>query len=155
MQTIQRLITTNWLALLVNVIAHFALGMGWYGVFAAQWMEGIAARERGFDPQAAPPAIYLTSIVSVLLGTLFVAWLMDTAGERGLSAGLKYGLIVWIGIAAPLLLMHYAFAGNPLNLVVIDSGYELLGLTITGAIVGALGLRTRPAGAPVRVPAAA
>ena len=155
MQTIQRLITTNWLALLVNVIAHFALGMGWYGVFSAQWLEGIAAQARGFDPAAAPPAIYLTSIVSVLCGTLFVAWLMELAGERGLSAGLKYGFGVWLGIAAPLLLMHYAFAGNPLGLVLIDAGYELVGLVATGAIVGALGLRTRPAGGVVPAPAAA
>ena len=155
MQTVQRLLTTNWLALLVNVIAHFALGMGWYGAFAAPWMEGIAAKERGFDPQAAPPAIYLTSIVAVLFGTLFIAHLMELAGERGVAAGVKYGLVVWLGIAAPLLLMHYAFAGNPMSLVLIDGGYELLGLAITGAIVGALGLRTRTAGAAMPAPATA
>lgn len=141
--------------MLVNVIAHFALGMGWYGAFATPWMEGIAAKERGFDPQAAPPVIYLTSVVAMLLGTLFIAWLMDLAGERGITAGVKYGLAVWIGIAAPLLLMHYAFAGNPFSLTVIDGGYELLELAITGAIVGALGLRTRPAGRTIPVPAAA
>src|SRR5688500_18895706 len=112
MQTVQRLITTNWLALLVNVIAHFAIGMGWYGVFATQWTEAIDAQARGFDPAAALPAIYLTSIVAVLCGTLFVAWLMERAGERGIGAGVKYGLVVWLGIAAPLLLMHYSFAGN-------------------------------------------
>ena len=155
MQTVQRLVTTNWLALLVNVIAHFALGMAWYGVFAAQWMEGIAAKERGFDPQAAPPVIYLTSIVTVLCGTLFVARLIELSGERGIGAGVKYGLAVWLGIAAPLLLMHYAFAGNPASLVLIDAGYELVGLIVTGAIVGALGLRTRPSGAAMPAPAAA
>ena len=155
MQTVQRLITTNWLALLVNVIAHFAIGMGWYGALSVQWMEGIAAKERGFDPQAAPPTIYLTSIVAVLFGTLFVAWLMERSGERGIGAGVRYGAIVWLGIAAPLLFMHYAFAGNSMNLVLIDGGYELLGLAITGAIVGALGLRTRTAGGAVPSPATA
>ena len=155
MQTIQRLLTTNWLALLANVVAHFALGMGWYGVFATPWMEGIAAKERGFDPQTAPPVIYLTSVVAVLFGTLFIARLMGLAGERGVGAGVKWGLVVWVGIAAPLLLMHYSFAGNPSSLILIDAGYELLQLAITGAVVGALGLRTRTAGAPMAVPAAA
>ena len=155
MQTVQRLVTTNWLALLVNVIAHFALGMAWYGVFAAQWLEGIAAKERGFDPAAAPPIIYLTSVIAVLCGTLFVAWLMESTGARGVGAGVKYGLVVWLGVAAPLLLMHYAFAGNPASLVLIDAGYELVGLVVTGAIVGALGLRTRAAGAAMPAPAAA
>jgi len=155
MQTVQRLLTTNWLALLANVVAHFALGMGWYGVFATPWMEGIAAKERGFDPQAAPPIIYLTSVVAVLLGTLFVAWLMESGGARGVGAGVRYGFVVWLGVAAPLLLMHYAFAGNSMNLVLIDAGYELVGLAATGAIVGALGLRTRPAGGAVPAPAAA
>ena len=51
--------------------------------------------------------------------------------------------------------MHYAFAGNPISLTVIDGGYELLELAITGAIVGALGLRTRPAGSVIPAPAAA
>ena len=155
MQTIQRLITTNWLALLVNVIAHFALGMGWYGVFTTQWTEAIDAQKRGFDPATAPPVIYLTSVVAVLCGTLFIAWLMELADARGIGAGVKYGLVVWFGIAAPMLLMHYAFAGNSTNLILIDGGYELLGLTITGAIVGALGLRTRTAGAAMPAPATA
>jgi hypothetical protein len=155
MQTVQRLITTNWLALLVNVIAHFALGMAWYGVLSVQWTEAIAARERNFDPQAVPPTVYLTSIVAVLFGTLFVARLMELAGERGAGAGIKYGALVWLGIAAPLLLMHYSFAGNSTSLVLIDTGYELIGLVVTGAIVGVLGLRTRPAGSTVPVPAAA
>ena len=68
---------------------------------------------------------------------------------------MKYGLLVWLGIAAPLLLMRYAFAGNPTSLVLIDVCYELVGLAATGAIVGALGLRTRPAGGVVPAPAAA
>ncbi|HET7768044.1 MAG TPA: DUF1761 domain-containing protein [Chloroflexota bacterium] len=113
------------------------------------------AQARGFVPEQAPPTIYLTSIVAVLCGTLFVAWLMERAGERGVGAGVKYGAIVWLGIAAPLLLMHYSFAGNPSSLVLIDVGYELVGLVVTGAIVGALGLRTRAAGSPAPAPAAA
>ena len=80
---------------------------------------------------------------------------MGRAGERGVGAGVKYGAIVWLGIAAPLLLMHYSFAGNPSSLVLIDIGYELVGLVVTGAIVGALGLRTRAAGSPAPAPAAA
>ena len=155
MQTIQRLIVSNWLALVVNLVAHFALGMAWYGVFATQWLDAIDATKRGFDPQAAPPAIYLTSVVAVLLGTLFVAALMDRAGDRTVAGGVRWALLLWVGIVLPALLMHYAFAGNPLSLVVIDGGFELVGLALTGVVLGALGFRTRGATRAVVAPAAA
>jgi hypothetical protein len=155
MQTVQRLIASTWLAILANVVAHFALGMGWYGVFSAQWLEAIDATKRGFDPTTAPPIIYLTSIVSVVLGSLFVAGLMDRAGERNLSGGVKWSLLLWAGVALPMLLMHYAFAGNPLSLVLIDGGYELVGLALTGIVLGALGFRTRGVARTAVSPAAA
>lgn len=141
----QRLIVSNWLAIVVNIVVHFALGMAWYGALAAPWLDGIAAQARGFDPQAAPPAIYLTSMVSVLLSSLFVAKLMDLADERTIAGGVKWGLTLGAAIGLPLLLMHYAFAGNPLSLVLIDGGYELLSLVLTGIVLGALGFRGRVA----------
>jgi hypothetical protein len=154
--SVQRLITTNWLAVAVSVVLHFILGSAWYGVLANQWLEAVAARERGFDPQAASPAIYLTSIVSVVLATLFVAKLMDLSGERTVAGGVKWSLVLAATIGLPLLLMHYAFAGYSPALLAIDGGYELFSLVLTGVVTGALGFRGRAAvGAARLAPSAA
>lgn len=150
-----RLITSNWLALLVNVIAHFALGMAWYGAFAAQWLEGIAARERGFDPQAAPPVIYLTSVIAVALSTLVVARLVESSGDRSIMSGVKWALILGAAIAVPTLLMHYSFAGHGIGLTLIDGGYQLASLVLTGIVVGALGFRGTSVSRPAMAASAA
>ena len=151
----QRLITTNWLAIVVNLIAHFALGMAWYGALATPWMEAIEAKTRGFDPQTAPPIIYLTTVIVVPLATLFIAKLMELANERSIADGVKWGLLLWALVILPMLLMHYAFAGNSLLLTAIDGGFELASLTLTGVTLGALGFRTRGVLAARSVPATA
>lgn len=153
----QRLITTNWIAIAANIVVHFILGAAWYGALADPWLLAVAAKERGFDPQAASPLIYLTSVVAVVLSTLLIAKLMDVTGERSIGGGVKWSLALAATIALPMLLMHYAFAGNSPTLLLIDGGFDAVSLVLTGIVVGALGFRGRPVArsASMAAPAAA
>jgi hypothetical protein len=150
---IQRLIVSNWLALVASFIAHFALGMAWYGVFATPWMASIG---KTMDQLASvPQSVYGLTVLTTIAITLGIAKVMDLAGERGVAAGVKWALFLWVFISLPFPLLHYAFAGSPPSLLLIDGGYELAGAVLTGVCVGLFGFRTSLVRRPVVAPAVA
>ena len=152
--SLQRLIAVNWRALVASLIAHFALGMAWYGVFANPWMDAIG---KNMDQLSAtvPQTVYVIPVITTIALTLFVAKLMDLARERGVAAGLKWALLLWACVTLPFAALHYAFAGNPPSLLLIDAGNELAGSILTGLILGTLGFHTSPATRRAASPAAA
>lgn len=154
MQTIQRLIATNWIALVANIVAHFALGMAWYGGLGGPWMTAIGKTMDQLNAEV-PQTVYVIPVIVVILLTLFTAKLMDLAGERSVSGGVKWSLITTACVSLPILLLHYSFAGASPTLFLIDGGQEVVSALITGVVLGALGFRTRTATAPRPVPAAA
>ena len=144
--SLQRLVVANWLALVVSLIAHFVLGMIWYSIFANPWMDAIG---KNMDQLSGiHQTVYIIPVITCITLTLFVAKLMDLANERGLTAGLKWALLLWLFVTLPFAALHYAFAGNPPSLLLIDGGNELAGSILTGLILGTLGFRTRTATAP-------
>ena len=152
--SLQRLIVSNWLALVVSLIAHFVLGMIWYSALATPWMDAIG---KNMDQLSAgvPQAVYIIPVITTIALTLFVAKLMDLAQERGVAAGLKWALLVWACVTLPFAALHYAFAGNSPTLLLIDAGNELAGAILTGLILGTLGFRTSPTTRGATLPAAA
>ena len=154
MQTVQRLLSATWLALVVNVVAHFALGMAWYGGLGGPWMDAIGKTMDQLNKDV-PQTVYAIPVITVILVTLFTAALMDLSGERTVAGGLKWALLTTVCAVVPVLALHYSFAGASPMLLAIDGAYELVSAVITGVALGALGFRARAATAPRPIPAAA
>jgi hypothetical protein len=150
----QRLITTNWLAIVASIVVHFILGMAWYGSLGGPWMASIGKSMDQLNATV-PQTVYvlpLFTATAILLGTALV---MDLAGERTIAGGVKWAAVLWLCFQLPYGLLHNAFGGFDPTLTVIDAGYELAGALLNGVILGVLGFRGRAVARQASAPAAA
>jgi hypothetical protein len=127
----------NYLAVIAAAVASFALGAGWYGVFAKPWME-----ETGMTPEmasgrgAAAVRGYMTAGVSWVIAALALSMLIQLTGADGMVDGLWLGLIAGVGLVAASQAPHFSFEVKSLRLFLIDEGYPVTALAVAGIILG-------------------
>jgi|SRR5688572_18267825 len=129
----------NYTAVIVCVIMLHALGFLWYSpvLFAEPWMEMVGWTEEKM--QASPPsaAIWVVNFLTSALSVYVLAWLLTrlnvTNGLRGAGVGL--GLAIAFNFMP--VLNSSLFAGDPTGLVWITAGFTVVGMTISGFILGA------------------
>ena len=72
-----------------------------------------------------------------IVAAFVVANILHASGLDGVMAGVHFGLLCGIGIAASMMGVNYLFQRRSVKLYLIDAGHIVLGLAIVGAIVGA------------------
>jgi Protein of unknown function (DUF1761) len=131
---------TNYLAVVVAAIAYWILGAIWFGfLFGKSWLQ----LERISDEQLAAmkgAATAVPYVISFVLGLVIAfvlaqlcAWRNATTAARGASLG----VLLWLGIVAPVTYTTNMYEMRPANLFLINEGYVLVGLLLMGAILGA------------------
>ena len=80
------------------------------------------------------PMLFGGMIVLVIISTIAMALLIGTGD---IEAGLAIGAIVGFGIAAARVLPQYMFAQEPNRLALMQAINLGIGITLTGAIIGA------------------
>lgn len=128
----------NHLAILVCTILFFALGFMWYGaLFGERWMAMVNIDMEA--AQANPPGagVWITNIISCVVPLYLLAWLFTkldvTSGVRGAAIGF---IIIFCFHHLPTMVSNM-FAQAPYGLAWITGGYELVGMSISGFILGA------------------
>jgi len=125
----------------VNVLAaaaaSYAFGAIWYGVTAKPWMAAadIEVDENGKPVNASNPVPYIVSLVAAIavagmMRHIFVRAGIDTVAE-GVTAGFGLGLF----LVTPWIATNYTFSSRPLNLLLIDGAYAVVGCTIMGIVL--------------------
>jgi hypothetical protein len=61
------------------------------------------------------------------------------AGDVTLVGGALIGLLLWVGMAVPVISNTFLFEGRKMVNHVISSGYYLITLVVMGGIIGAWG----------------
>jgi Protein of unknown function (DUF1761) len=79
------------------------------------------------------PMMAAAALTAVLLAVLISALGLDTAVAGGLFA-----LVLAVVFRAGGHLIHNGFAGRPSAVTLIDSGHDVLAMTVAGAIIGAM-----------------
>jgi hypothetical protein len=94
--------------------------------------------ERRKGPGAVLPFVY------ALVANVIIAWvlggLLGHLGQVTLRNGALSGLFCWGGFVFPTMLVNNRFAMRSPKLLIIDGGYWLVVLVLSGAIIGALGV---------------
>jgi hypothetical protein len=133
----------NYLAVLVAAVASWLAGAVWYMALAKPWMAAIGItpeqiHERRKGPGAVLPFVY------ALVANVIIAWvlggLLGHLGQVTLRNGALSGLFCWGGFVFPTMLVNNRFAMRSPKLLIIDGGYWLVVLVLSGAIIGALGV---------------
>ena len=128
---------TNYGAIVVSAVAYWMLGALWYGVlFGQRWMvlEGITMEQS----RSANPALpYVISFALDLLIAFVLAQLCSWRNANTAARGAAVGVLLWIGIVAPIVGTTYMYEMRPKELFAINAFYPLVGLCLMGVILGA------------------
>src|SRR6185503_19308063 len=127
----------NHVAIVVSVILHQILGFLWYS--PAPWVNTrLEALGRPLtEASAVDPVALALDIVGWFLASYVIAWLVKKTGADTAAKGALLGLVLWLGLAVPTLVPHYAFAGVKPVVTVIDLANVLVACVMTGAILAA------------------
>jgi hypothetical protein len=129
----------HWLPILVAALAAFLIGALWYSplLFAKAW-----ARAHGYTPekltamQARAGRAYAGSFVAFLVMAWVLHLMLAHLGADSIQDGAVWGFHAWLGFAAPLGFTAYLYSDKPVATFLIDTGYQLVYLTVMGAILG-------------------
>ena len=128
----------NWVGIIVATVANMFLGSLWFSqsVFGKKWMawEGHAGATMG-GSRPLNVLIALTGI-GALVSSYVLAYLLVQTGTQTIDGGAKIGLFCGIGLVVPAMLADHLFNDRKDILFLIVAGYPVVGLFVTGAILG-------------------
>jgi hypothetical protein len=127
----------NFFAVIVSAILSFLVGSLWFLVlFTEPYRRGLnkTAEELAKGPTALPSMLLQFAGNLVMAGVL--AWLIARLNVQTAPGGMRVGAAAWLGFVAAVLGPYYAFQAYPLSFFLINAGYPLVALLLTGAILG-------------------
>jgi hypothetical protein len=130
----------NWLAVLLAFIASMAIGFVWYmpAVLGNRWMAAIGKTEEDLKNISGGAGIWVPMMVAAALTAILLAVLISKLGLDNALAGGWFALVLALVFRAGGHVIHNGFAGRPATVTLIDSGHDLVAMTVAGAIIGAM-----------------
>lgn len=129
-------IHVNYIAILVVGVFSFILGAVWYSppLFAKQWMNAIGKTEEELKSGASAMTYVITFVVWIV-AIYVLAVFVHYSGASTFGYGMLAGFLCWFGFFASLSLMMSLFEQKPKQLWLINAGYILVALLISGGIL--------------------
>jgi hypothetical protein len=135
-ESIHHLHNLNHWALLVAALVLWLIGAVWYSpiLFARPWMKLIPAPASPGKSNAMVVGMISSFICDIVLA--FVLWHFVTwAGAHSWATGAFIGFLTWLGFIVAPQLPQGIYENRPFPLFAINSGYWLVGLLISGALL--------------------
>jgi len=130
----------NFLALIVAAVASFALGAIWYSpvLFGKSWQNASGLADEKLR-NANMALIFGSSFLLIFIMDFGLAVILQGHASRDITAcsGFLYGLLIGIFFIATSYGINMIYQRKSFLLWAIDSGYQVLYLAMTGAILGA------------------
>ncbi len=122
----------------VVVLIQQFVGFIWYSpfLFGNLWLDHIGKSVEVLKRAGLMP--YLISTLGAILLCYILSKLIYAADARTANEGLKLGFLCWLGFVLPATAVHYVFAGQSLELILIDSGHFLVNLCLAGTTLAAM-----------------
>ncbi len=130
----------HWLPILVAALAAWLIGALWYSplLFAKAWQRahGYTA-EKLAAMQAGAAKAYAGSFVAFVLIAFILHTFLSRLGAHTAQQGALWGFHAWLGFALPIGFTANLYSDKPISTFLIDAGYQLVYLSVMGAILGA------------------
>jgi hypothetical protein len=129
----------NWLAILLAFVSSMVIGFVWYmpAVFGRKWMQAIGKTREDLKKIDGGAGIWIPMMLAAALTSILLAILIGKSGVHGSLAGGFFALVVALVFRAGGHVIHNGFAGRPSAVTVIDSGHDIVAMTVAGSIIGA------------------
>jgi hypothetical protein len=120
-------------------VLFWILGALWYGqLFSEAWLAGIGKTAEQLTAETrGSPLPYIIGFGAIYVMCCMLTWLIGRLDARSAAGGAKLGALCAIGFCAALLALNYGFEKRTVTLWLINASYALIGLTLSGAIIGA------------------
>lgn len=130
------LASLNWFAVLSATVIYFALGAVWYSpiLFAKTWMKLRNIKEE--DIGQPNPIIFIYSFILQFIAVISLALFIQAMGITTPLNGAFIGFGASMGILYTLSGTTGIFTEIPLKLHMLDNGYHVVGLILSGLILG-------------------
>ena len=127
----------NYLAVLAGAAGYFVLGALWYSpvLFSKKWvaLNNIVMTD---DDRQGVPLIMIMSLILMLVISLGLAVLMHFMGIARPVGALKAGMLCGACFSVTALGINYVYLKKPMQLFVIDAGYQFIGTALCALIQG-------------------
>ena len=130
--------SVNLLAVIVAALAYYAGGALWYSpvLFGKPWMALVGlTEEKIVSAKKDAWKSYITSLAAALLISYGIARLEMYLNVLTFVGGLHVGFWSWLCFVLTTAATNGSFAGRPVKLLFIDSGYHLYGFLVIGVIL--------------------
>ena len=127
------------LAVLILVVIHQAIHVGWYAIFGNTWLN-LHAREMTDIERTHNPGAYVIAVITAIIVNYALAWLISRMNAHTAIAGLRVALFCWfcfLFVEFATVAVFSAFETNPWPLILIDMGRPFVAWSITGLVLGA------------------
>ncbi len=128
----------NHLAVLVSVVWMFVLGFLWYGpIMGEPWMKLVGLTLEEIEASPPDAGIWISNVISSAAPIYLLAWLFVkmniTSGMKGLMIGFLAGFVFFHlpGMTGGM------FAKEPYALAWLEGGFQVIGWSVGGFILGA------------------
>jgi hypothetical protein len=123
----------NYLAVLVAWIVHIVMGLIWFRpeLFGNEW-----SRLTGKELKPAKRWLIPGLIGHLLMIFVLVILIKLTNSNTGFS-GMLIGMLTWIGFVVPMESGELVWEKIPFRLFLLRTGNQLLGIAVSGFILGA------------------
>lgn len=132
-----RLAGVNLLGVLLGAIAMYFVGWMWFGMlFDTMWMEANGYTLEELEANFSPLIVFGGGFLVPLILTFALGWLLKKTGTTGLGACAKFGAILGLIMAAPLL--AYGFIYNPAPSVtdlLLDTSHSFVGFVVSCTVL--------------------
>ncbi|HWA94953.1 MAG TPA: DUF1761 domain-containing protein [Terracidiphilus sp.] len=122
-------------AIFVSALFLWFLGAFWYSplLFAKPWV-AIVGRQMGEKPKGVYKGM-IGSFIGDLLLSFVLAHLILWSGAATIQWGAMIGFIAWAGFFIAPNYPQSIYEGRPFTYVLINNGYWLVGLLVSGALL--------------------
>jgi hypothetical protein len=129
------------LAVVVSFVANF-IYFGPKTMFPIWWRAiGKSPEDQPGDTGQSPAMMFGPVVVASIVQALLMSWVLQAVAKLyntadvSLVTGTLVGLAIGIGFAAAPALGHRLFSGQGFKVWLIESGGDILGLTLMGAVL--------------------
>ena len=126
----------SFVAVIAAALVKIVLGMFWYSDngFGKKWKQLSQVKP---DKEKLPVAFVGMTINSVIAAFIFATFAVHMH-VTDIATGFMMGLKLWFGFVMPFAMSGYFWENKQLELVFINSGYELVALVAMGVVIGLL-----------------
>jgi hypothetical protein len=130
----------NYLAIIIAAIVNVVIGSFWYSVlFAKPWTKamGINKEDMAKNAKKMGPGMYVAPLLAAFITGLVLSWFIHALNVTTVTGGLGIGFLGWLGFTTTAQILNsWVFSGGkPKELYFINTGYQLVGYSLMGAIL--------------------